>query len=126
MFNFKYLNMSFKADYFIMFYSTWIALCLAVSFVWPDVWYLDVVYKSLMCIHINESTALCVSWQGFLFLQLSGHHCQTPAAETRGGQDPNRRLGEFLGWAPCDTQQYYCTDSVSFWWIFSKRFQFFS
>lgn len=40
---------------------------------------------------------MCVSWQGFLFLQLSGHHCQTPAAETRGGQDPDHRLGEFLG-----------------------------
>lgn len=42
-----------------------------------------------------------MSWQGFLFLQLGGHHCQTPAAETRGGQDPDHRLGEFLG-AACD------------------------
>lgn len=50
-----------------------------------------------MCIHMNNRPLLCVSWQGFLFLQLSGHHCQTPAAETRGGQDPDHRLGEFLG-----------------------------
>lgn len=62
------------------------------------------VYRGLLSWWINHLcvfTALCVSRQGFLFLQLSGHHCQTAAAETRGGQDPDHRLGEILG-AACD------------------------